>query len=250
MNKKTNLWVSNIDKLINGTITESEIKSELASIGGKSVQKKYGSIIKRNLNTGTSWNAGTKGQNIGTLGPRPQTVKDKISKKNSGPFNGMYGTTMSDLDKKKRSDTMKNKILLGEFTPNSNNRNTHWNSTFNGKKYRSSWEALYQCINQSAEYEKLRIEYIFNGVTKIYIVDFIDHTNKQLIEVKPRELCTGEKFQSKMLALSKWGKTHNYNIIIVDKQWLQSQLVEIDYTKFDDNTAQKIKALYEINKKK
>lgn len=53
-----------------------------------------------------------------------------------------------------------------------------------------------------------------------------------------------------MLALSKWGKTHNYNIIIVDKQWLQSQLVEIDYTKFDDNTAQKIKALYEINKKK
>lgn len=250
MNKKTDLWVNNIDKLVNGTITETEIKSELASIGGKSVQKKYGSIIKQNLNTGTSWNAGTKGQNIGTLVPRSQTVKDKISKKNSGTSNGMYGVKMSDDAKKIKSDLMKKKILLGEFTPNSNNRNTHWDSTFNGKKYRSSWEALYQYINQSAEYEKLRIEYTFNGVTKIYIVDFIDHTNKQLIEVKPRELCTGEKFQSKMSALSEWAKTYNYKIIIVDKQWLQNQLLEIDYTKFDVNTAQKIKALYEINKKK
>jgi hypothetical protein len=248
-NIRTNLWVKNIDNLLSGKITEKEIRSELASIGGKSVQKKYGNIIKQNLNTGKSWNAGTKGQRIGTLGPRDQKVKDKISEKNSGTRNGMYGTKMSEVDKKLRSNLMKKKILSGEFTPNSNNRNTHWDSTFNGAKYRSSWEALYQCINPIANYEKLRIEYTFGGDAKIYIVDFVDHINKQVIEVKPTELCTGEKFQAKMLALSKWATTHNYTIIMVDKQWLQSQPVEIDYTKFDGHTAKKIKTLYEINKK-
>jgi len=248
-NTKTNLWVKQIDNLLSGKITEKEIKSKLASIGGNSVQKKYGHIIKQNLNTGKPWNAGTKGQRIGTLGPRDQKVKDKISEKNSGAGNGMYGIRMSDDSKKMRSNLMKKKILFGEFTPNSNNRNTHWDSTFNGEKYRSSWEALYQYINQTADYEKLRIEYTFNGDTKIYIVDFVDHINKQVIEVKPKELCTGKKFQAKLSALSKWATAHNYTITIVDKQWLQSQLVEIDYTKFDDNTAKKIKALYEINKK-
>jgi hypothetical protein len=73
---------------------------------------------------------------------------------------------------------MKQKILSGEFTPNSNNRNTHWESTFNNNTYRSSWEALYQYFNQDAEYEKLRIEYNINNTAKIYIVDFVDHVNK------------------------------------------------------------------------
>ena len=249
MNTKTDLWCRCMDRLISGEITESEIKSKLSAIGGKAVQKKYGNIIKQNLNTGIPWNAGTIGQNIGTRGARTQAVKDKISVQNSGPKNGMFGVKMSIADKAMRSTTMKKKILSGEFTPNSNNRNTHWESTFNNKTYRSSWEALYQHINQDAEYEKLRIEYTFNGVTKIYIVDFVDHVNKQVIEVKPRELCAGEKFQAKLTALTAWAELNKYTLIIADKEWLQLQNNNIDYTKFDNNTARKIKALYETNKK-
>jgi len=249
MNTKTDLWCRCMDRLISGEITESEIKSKLSAIGGTAVQKKHGNIIKQNLNTGMPWNSGTKGQNIGTRGALPQTVKDKISAKNSGSNNGMYGVKLSDSDKKTKSKIMKQKILLGEFTPNSNNRNTHWESTFDNKPYRSSWEALYQYINQDADYEKLRIEYNINNTTKIYIVDFVDHVNKQVIEVKPRELCAGEKFQAKLTALTAWAELNKYTLIIADKEWLQSQDNNIDYTKFDNNTARKIKELYETNKK-
>jgi uncharacterized FlaG/YvyC family protein len=247
LNPKTNLWAKNIDNLLIGIITEKEIRSKLSSIGGKSVQRKYGNILKQNLNTGTPWNAGTKGQNIGTLGPRTQLVKDKISLKNSGRGNGMYGIKMSKADKQIRSDIMKQKILSGEFTPNSNNRNTHWEALYNGKKYRSSWEALYQHINQDAEYESLRIQYKLNDDEKIYIVDFVDHASRIVIEVKPRELCVGEKFYAKMTALTDWTELNNYTLLIADKEWLQSQKIDIDYKKFDNNTAKKIKELYEIN---
>jgi len=249
VNNKTNLWITNVDKLLSGEITEQEIKSRLSSIGGKSVQQQYGNLIRKNLNTGVSWNAGTKGQRTGTLSPRTQLVKDKISAKNSADGNGMFGTTMSDADKQMRSDKMKELILQGKFTPNSNNRNTHWDATHDGKKYRSSWEALYQFINPSAEYETLRIKYVIDNTTKIYIVDFIDYINKIVVEVKPRELCVGNKFESKMVALTNWANANSYSILIADAHWLTSQLDNIDYTRFDNSTALKLISLYETNKK-
>lgn len=247
-NLKTTKWVSNIDKLLSGQITEKEIKSTLARIGGVSCQKKHGKNIRLNLNTGTPWNAGTKGKNIGTLGPRSQEVKDKISAKNSGTLNGMFGVKMSEADKEFRSNIMKQKILDGKFTPTSNNRNTHWNATFAGKRYRSSWEALYQYLNPSAGYETLRIEYMLNSKSKVYIVDFVDHVNKQVIEVKPQELCTGNKFDAKLLALTGWATQHNYEVVIVTKEWLCNNVEPVDYAGFDVATAEKIKGLYETNK--
>jgi very-short-patch-repair endonuclease len=245
LSEKTTLWVENIDELISGGMDEKIIKSKLASIGGKSVQKIYGNAIKQNLNTGTSWNAGTKGQNIGTGTTRSQAVKDKISKKNSGSNNGMYGVKMSPSDKEFRSLLMREKILEGTFTPNSNNRNTHWNATLDGTKYRSSWEALYQFINEFAEYEKLRIQYELNSKNHVYIVDFVDNHNKLVIEVKPKELCSGEKFTAKIYSLREWAKNNGYDVLLVDKEWLRDQIIDIDYTRFDDKTAIKIKALYE-----
>lgn len=247
MNKKTTLWVSNTDNLLNGTTTEKEIKSKLAAIGGLTAQEKYGKNIRLNLNTGTPWNKGTKGQNIGTGTPRSQAVKDKIGAKNSGKGNGMYGVKMSNTDKEYRSSLMKTKILAGEFTPNSNNRNTHWDTNLNNKSYRSSWEALYQYINPLAEYETLRIEYDLNDKTHVYIVDFVDHANKLVVEVKPKELCVGEKFAAKMTALTAWANNNNYKTLLVDKEWLQKQVLDIDYSIFDTKTAKKIKALYETS---
>lgn len=249
MNDKTDIWVNNMDNLLNGVVTEKQIKSKLASIGGYAVHEKYGKSIALNLNTGIPWNKNTKGMYPYKFGPRTQDVKDKISKKNSGRNNGMFGVTMSDEAKEHRSSIMKQLILSGKFTPNSNNRNTHWDATYDGKKYRSSWEALYQYINPVAEYETLRIEYIWNTWSKIYIVDFIDNINKQVIEVKPRELCIGDKFFAKLAALTNWADEHQYSVLIVDKEWLLNQNICIDYTKFDEMTANKIKALYEINTK-
>ena len=170
----------------------------------------------------------------------------KISKKNSGKNNGMYGRKMSAERKKYFSDKIKSKILSGEFTPKSNNRNTYWTATFDGKKYRSSWEALYQSLNPSAEHETLRIEYIFNNNKHIYIVDFIDHTAKLVTEVKPRELCNNSKFLAKMAALSEWAKINKYDVLIADHAWFKQHKI-LDYSKFDEETTRKIRKLYEIN---
>ena len=186
MNHKITEWVKNTDALLAGIISDNEIKHISFAVGGKACQQKHGEKIKSNLNTGKSWNKGTKGKNIGMLGPRPQSVKDAISKKNSGAGNGMYGVRMSEEDKRARSKAMKLKILLGEFTPKSNNRNTHWDATLDGINYRSSWEALYKYINPGAAYEELRVEYIYEGESKIYLVDFVDHINNLVVEVKPK----------------------------------------------------------------
>ena len=246
-NTKTTMWVDNIDNILNGSVTEKQIRSTLSSIGGVAVQRQHGQTIKHNLNTGTPWNKGMK--NNYTIGPMPAQVKDKIGKSNSGIKNGMFGVNMSDEQKKERSLMMKRLILAGKFTPNSNNRNTHWSVEFDGKKYRSSWEALYQYINPTAQYEIFRIEYYLNETAKIYIVDFIDTEHKLLIEVKPKELCSGDKFNAKMIAVNNWASIHNYTVLIVDKEWLQAQQLHIDYSRFDLQTSQKIRKLYEINKK-
>ena len=245
-NKKTNLWVKNIDSILSGDITVQAIKSKLASNGGFAVQKQHKDKIKQNLNTGLPWNKG-----LTNLPGRPLSdeSKLKISIANSGDKNGMFGVKMSDEKKKEKSELMKQLILNGKFTPNSNNRNTHWTSEFDGKKYRSSWEALYQYINPIAKYETLRIEYELNDIIQIYIVDFIDEVNRVLVEVKPKQLCSGDKFEAKMKALTNWANENLYTILMVDKDWILSQSIYIDYSRFDLQTSQKIRKLYEIDKK-
>jgi len=49
--------------------------------------------------------------------------------------------------------------------------------------------------------------------------------------------------------LTAWAELNKYALIIADKEWFQLQNNNIDYTKFDDSTARKIKELYETNKK-
>ena len=250
MNAKTDLWVKNMDSLVAGRVTEKEIKSMLAAAGGKAVHRLYPNLSEQNLNSGIPWNKGIVGKQISWAKGLTKETDSRIEKfAKFGEKNGMYGVKMSDRDKQIRSDIMKTKILSGEFTPNSNNRNTHWDSEYDGKKYRSSWEALYQAINPLAEYEKLRIEYKIGASSKIYIVDFIDRGSRQVIEVKPRELCSGPVYESKMTALRAWATTNDFTVIVADKEWLLAQTCNIDYTLFDEKTAKKVKELYETRKK-
>lgn len=249
MNDKVLDWVKNIDKLLTGEVSEHMIKAISFSIGGRACQAKHGEKLKRNLNTGISWNAGTKGQRIGTMLPRSTAVKQAISEKNSGRGNGRYGYRYSDDERLSKSKTMKNAILDGRFTPKLNNKNTHWESSLDGIMYRSSWEAWYKFINPNAIYESLRIPYILNGKENIYIVDFIDHCAKVVVEVKPKELCVGEKFSAKKQALISWAQQNNYTAMIVDKEWLQRNTTTMDYSRFDEATAKKIKDLYETIEK-
>ena len=63
--------------------------------------------------------------------------------------------------KLQQSNKMKRKILDGSFTPNINNTRTTWDATFDGKKFRSSWEAAFFAIyDGKLEFEKIRILWI------------------------------------------------------------------------------------------
>lgn len=244
------LWKTNFDMLysLDPTVRQNTldmIRTELSRKGGVSCQKIHGKNIRRNLNNGVPWNKDLKGRY-----PFRNTVseetKKKISIANSGSKNGMYGKIMSSEDRQKKSEQMIAKIRSGQFTPNSNNRNTHWDSTLDGTRFRSSWEALYQYYDPNAEYEVLRIPYRFDGQEHIYIVDFINHQSKIAIEVKPRELMSSAKTISKIRSLKEWCEKNSYNMLLVDQQWLISQDKPSDLSRFDNNTRKKIEKLYEI----
>lgn len=253
-------WAKNADDLITKKISESTIKSRISSLAGKECQRKHGDKIRQNLNTGTSWCKGislkdyvTKSGKVFSHATRGETKESNqicqaMSVARLGSRNPMYGRKHSDEYRKKQSILMRDMIESGKFTPNSNNRNTHWNSCYLDKKFRSSWEALYQALNPAADYETLRIRYNLDGVEKVYIVDFIDHKNKIVVEVKPEELCRGEVFFSKMKALSQWADNNGYQIVLANRRWFQNQRQIFNYSDFDKNTANKIRKLYETSK--
>lgn len=243
------VWRENFDRIYNinqeqRLSAEKECRSLTSIKGGVNCQKEHKEKIKLNLNTGEPWNKGTKGR-YPYSSPCSQETKKKISVANSGSLNGMYGREMSSEQKLHRSQLMKKAILSGKFTPNSNNRNTHWDSYYKNKKYRSSWEALYQYFDPEAEYETLRIPYAFNDKEHIYIVDFVNHKTKIVVEVKPKELTEDKRTQTKISAAKKWCDKNGYEFILADKDYLLSKNAPSNLNNFDVKTQNKIRNLYE-----
>lgn len=188
-----------------------------------------------------------------------QTDAGKEVAKNIGEFNSLNmkryhatdeGKASIKRTSEKLSVIMKEKILVGEFTPNSNNKNTHWESSYNNKHYRSSWEALYQYFNPVAEYEMLRIKYVHKGVEKVYIVDFIDNVEKIVCEVKPKRFQHDVVFESKLRSLTRWASENGYSVIIFDEDYILSLNEPTNYDAFDAKTEKKIRKLYATAKNK
>jgi hypothetical protein len=245
------IWRENFDKLYSINIeerlvAEKECRSKTSRQGGINCQKKHRNTIKENLNTGIPWNKGLKG-NYPYHNNHSNETKEKISMANKGQNNGMFGKTMPQEEKDFRSRLMKEKIISGKFTPNSNNRNTHWDSYYKNKKYRSSWEALYQYFDEHAEYETLRISYFFENKEYVYIIDFVNHKTKIVAEVKPKELLNDKKTIEKIKSVKNWCKLNNYQFLIVDKDFLINLPAPKNLSLFDNKTQEKIKKLYEIN---
>lgn len=119
---------------------------------------------------------------------------------------------------KRHSEIMKKIILEGKFTPKTTNRLTHKRlfSDITGiKSYRSGWEKQFHEKYPHLLYETLRIKYNFNGVEHIYIVDFIDHDNKIVYEIKPASMKNDDKVVAKHLALIEWCNVNNYTYNII-----------------------------------
>lgn len=230
----------------------SEWKRESARRGGLACQTKHGERIKQQLNTGTPWNKGKSGLqepwNKGKTKSDDERIR-KMGLSRRGELNPMYGKRMTDEKKLALSTRMKELIYSGAFTPNTNNKNTYWESTYMGVKYRSSWEALFQCLHPESEYETLRIRYCVDNQEKIYIVDFVDHKNKFVAEVKPGSLWEDGKNAAKIKALREWAASHHYDVILADQEYFARQDRVTDFSVFDCSTAVKIQKIYETCKK-
>jgi hypothetical protein len=159
-------------------MTETRLRTILASMGGKICQEKYGDKIKNNLNTGLPWNKNKKGLQIAWSKGLTKNEHDGLlrnSQSKMGNKNPMYGKTMTTDQKNALSEKIKQKILSGEFRPNILNSFLRCGVILNDKKYRSSWEAFFSYINPSYLYEDVKIEYYDGNKTRIYIVDFVDY---------------------------------------------------------------------------
>lgn len=190
--------------------------------------------ITRSLNNKPAWNKGlTKHDHSGVMAISQAKIDN----------NPMSGTVMSDDAKLHLSNVMKQKILDGTFTPKSNNRNTHWDSVYNDRKYRSSWEALFHSNYECYEYETLRINYTFNGNIRVYIVDFVCHKDRIAVEVKPKDLLNDDNTIAKIKALREWCNCNNYSLILADAEWLYNNTVILDSRKLDNDTLNKVKIL-------
>jgi hypothetical protein len=242
------VWKENFDRIYSINVkqrisAEKECKSLISAKAGISCQRQHKEKIKSNLNTGIPWNKGMKG-NYPYSHPCSENAKQKIGNANRGEKNGMFGKKHTAEEKQHKSQKMRELILSGKFTPNSNNRNTHWDSFFRDKKYRSSWEALYQYFDNEAEYETLRITYRLDNKNYIYIIDFVNHKTKTVIEVKPQELLNNKKTQAKIFSAKEWCSNNGYTFIIADKAYFISRPMPNDLTEFDTKTQNKIRKLY------
>ena len=166
--------------------------------------------------------------------------------------NTIYRANEETLNRVKNENSirMKQKIKNGDFTPCSTNSWCHskykikfiQNNKLISVTVRSSWEAIFQLLNPTLLYEKLRVQYIgVDNKLHNYIVDFIDIDNKIVYEIKPDSCKELKNNILKNNALINWCKANNYNMQYIDENYFKTHNFNIsllDYT--DDEYKQKL----------
>ncbi|MEG1009268.1 MAG: hypothetical protein RSF67_05585, partial [Clostridia bacterium] len=144
------------------------------------------------------------------------------------------------------SAKLKAKIKSGEYTPKVTNSWCHSKHeiVINNKKInvRSSWEAFFYVLNPHLDYEKLRVQYIFEGIEHNYIVDFIDYKNKIVYEIKPNSLIDNNINTLKINALNNWCVVNNYKLFIISEDYFKNIKLDLSLLK-SSPTYEKLKTL-------
>jgi|APCry1669192010_1035390.scaffolds.fasta_scaffold00505_15 hypothetical protein len=135
---------------------------------------------------------------------------------------------------KKISDSMKKLIVTGKFTPCITNSWCRSRVIINNIPFRSSWEAVFYILNDTVQYEKIRIPYVNeSGVERIYIVDFLDELNKRLFEIKPKSNRHTPNNMLKEQAAKKWASQNGYSYTIITDEYFYINAKKIDYNLYD-----------------
>lgn len=226
----------------------SNLKKEIRYKSGKSgYDKSKGKGLtkyRKNNPNPTPWN---KGKKTGTIPWNKGKTKHTdsrladLSESRKGKGNPRYGISPTQEQREKQSISMRQTILNGNFTPNTNNSNTHWDSIYNGKKYRSSWEVMFKILNPNANYETLRIEYFDSNTNKkrVTIVDFIDHVNKIVTEVKPKNMLLNKNTLDKIKYIKLWCDDNGYVFQTFTESDVKKYIKDIDLNVIDDISTRK-----------
>jgi hypothetical protein len=155
-----------------------------------------------------------------------EICKNKLcSKVQTGKNNSCHKMTEASRKEAalKTSNSLKSKIINGEYTPKSENYMIFGMLEFRInekiKKVRSSWELIFWLNNEHLEYEKIRIEYFDSvaGKNRVYITDFYDKVHNKIIEIKPKKY-QNINFQDKKNAAIK----HGYNFEVIDETYFNN----------------------------
>jgi hypothetical protein len=191
--------------------------------------------VNKGIKGGVGWSRGLNKTNDSRFA--------KMSEDRKGDKNPMFGTTYSEEDRTKKSIHMKNIIEAGTFTPKTENRLSRWKAEYDGKVFRSSWEACFYFLNNHCEYEKVRIRYYDTNKNKerIYIVDFVDEINKILYEVRPKNL--QHNMTDKLIAADKYMNSHGYTFKFIDEDYIRSVKSLIESSDLSEDIKKKIRKL-------
>lgn len=161
---------------------------------------------------------------------------ESISKRQMGKNNTSHRMTEESFKSmcKKNSEKMKKNIKEGKFIPNITNS---WarsrcdisftrNNEIINLKTRSAWEAYFQIFNPNLLYEKLIIPYKFKKEDHNYIVDFVDHENKIIYEIKPNSTYNNKKNLTKERYARKWCKNNGYRYQMIRNRWFKKNYNE------------------------
>lgn len=145
--------------------------------------------------------------------------------------------------RKKQSTKLKEKIIKGEFTPNSTNSwcKSRIESRDGTKHFRSTWEAVYWAYNKNLLYETVRVPYMWNGEKHIYIVDFENKESKIIYEIKPKNQIRAKE-EEKIKSAMNWAKDNGYLFKIINEDWfltnIKSESIQyiLEYISIDETT--------------
>ena len=232
--KSTNhRWIERADQLLIDQKSFDEISKQIEyearSFANAKMKEMYPDWKEKSIfqKGHVPWNKGLIGPdnpNYGKLHSEEQNRRLSETRKGSG--NPMYGTHMTEEAKLAKSNMMKQRILNGEFTPNSNNRFTQKNVPYKDKKFRSSWEVLFYALNPDYQYEKLRIKYAGkDSKDHVYIVDFVNHEKKIAVEIKPKELLNKQNNDIKINALKQWCIDNKYECKIITQYEIRDMMI-------------------------
>jgi hypothetical protein len=181
---------------------------------------------------------GNRGKVVSDLTRKKLSLAYQKNAKNPEFIQACLDRTRNPITRKKQSETIKQKILSGDFTPCVTNSwaNSRTKIDINGLKlYRSTWDAAFQILNPHCEYEKIRIPYINtkDNTQHIYIVDFVDEKNKILYEIKPKNLLSSSIVLDKTIGIELWCKNNNYKFKYITNDWFKENAKNINYKNYD-----------------